>query len=133
MGNSRKLPVSGFKWVEDTSQLSKDFIENFNEDSDEGYFLEVDVQSLENLHNFHNDIYFLPEKMKIQKIKKLVGNLHNKTEYAMTIRNLKQALRHGLVLEKVHRVTKVNQKAWIKSYIDRNTEIRKKTKNDFEK
>ena len=133
MGNSRKLPVSGFKWVEDTSQLSKDFIENFNEDSDEVYFLEVDVQSLENLHNFHNDIYFLPEKMKIQKIKKLVGNLHNKTEYAMTIRNLKQALRHGLVLEKVHRVTKVNQKAWIKSYIDRNTEIRKKTKNDFEK
>ena len=40
---SRKLPVNGFKWVEDKSQFSKDFIENYNEDRDEGYFLEVDI------------------------------------------------------------------------------------------
>ena len=50
-----------------------------------------------------------------------VTNLHDKTEYVIHIRNLKQALNHGLVLKKVHRVIKFNQNAWLKSYIDMNT------------
>ena len=71
--------------------------------------------------------------MKIEKVEKLVANLHNKTEYVIHIRNLKQALHHGLVLEKFHRVIKFNQNAWLKPYIDMNTDPRKKAKNDFEK
>ena len=59
--------------------------------------------------------------------------LHDKTEYVIYIKNLKQALNHGLVLEKVHRVIKFNQNIWQKAYIDMNTELRKKAKNDFEK
>ena len=51
----------------------------------------------------------------------------------MHIRNLKQALNHGLVLKKVHRVMKFNQNAWLKPYIDMNTDPRKKVKNVFEK
>ena len=47
--------------------------------------------------------------MKIEKVEKLVANLHDKTEYVIHIRNLKQALNHGLVLKKVHRVIKVSQ------------------------
>ena len=48
-------------------------------------------------------------------------------------RSLKQALNHGLILKKVHRVIQFNQKAWIKAYIDMNTELRRQAKNDFEK
>ena len=40
---SQKLPVNKFEWIEDTSQFNEDFIKNYNEESDEGYFLEIDV------------------------------------------------------------------------------------------
>ena len=55
--------------------------------------------------------------MKIEKVEKLVTNLHDKTEYVIHMRNLKQALNHGLILKKLHRVVKFNQKAWLKPYI----------------
>ena len=71
--------------------------------------------------------------MKIDTIEKLAVNLHDKEEFFIHIRNLKQALSHGLVLKKVHRVIKYNQKALIKSYIDTNTELRKNAKNNFRK
>ena len=71
--------------------------------------------------------------MKIEKVEEPVGNLYEKTEYVMHIRNLKQALNHGLVLKKFHRVIKFNQNAWLKPYIDMNTILRKKAKNGFEK
>ena len=71
--------------------------------------------------------------MKIEKVEKLVANLHDKTEYVIHIRNLKQALNHRLILKKVHRVIKFNQNAWLKPCIDMNTGLRKKAKNYFEK
>ena len=130
---SQKLPVNNFEWIKDTSQFNEDFIKNYNEESDEGYFIKVGVQYLEKLHELHNDLPFLPERMKIEKVEKLVANLHDKTEYVIHIRNLKQALNHGLVLKKVHRVIKFNQNAWLKPYIDMNTDLRKKAKNCFKK
>ena len=111
---SQKLPVDGLKWVENTSQFSKYFIENYNEDSDEEHFLEADVQYLELLHELHNDLLFLPERMNVK-------NLHDKKEYFIQKRHLKQVLNHGLVLKKVYKVIKFNQKAWLKSYIDMST------------
>ena len=77
--------------------------------------------------------FTMPERMKIKKVEKLVANLHDETEYVTHIRNLKQALNHGLVLKKVHRVIKFNQNAWLKQYIDMNNDLRKKAKSDFEK
>ena len=71
--------------------------------------------------------------MKIQKVEKLVANLNDKTEYVIGIRNLKQALNHGLVFKKLHKVIKFNQHAWINPYFDTNNDLRKKSKNDFEK
>ena len=108
-------------------------MKNCNEESDEGYFLEVDVRYLEKLHELHNDLPFLPYRMKIENVKKLVANLHDKTEYVIHIRNLKQALHHGIVLKKIHRVINFNQNAWLKPYIDMNIDLGKKAKNDFEK
>ena len=71
--------------------------------------------------------------MKIEKIKNLVANLHDKTEYVIHIRDLKQGLNQGSVLKKLHRINKFKQKAWLKSYTDMNKDLRKKAKYDFEK
>ena len=90
----QKLSVNNLKWVKDSSQYNEDFIQNCNEESDEGYFLKVDVQYLEKLHERHNNLLFLPERMKIEKFEKLVVILHDKTEYVIHITNLKQALNH---------------------------------------
>ena len=74
---SQKLLVNNFEWIKDTSQFNEDFINNYNEESDKGYLLEVDVQYLEKVHELHNDLPLLPERMKIEKAKKLVHNLHD--------------------------------------------------------
>ena len=74
---SQKLSVNDFKWVEDTSEFNEDFIKSYNAESDEGYFLKVDVKYPENLHNLHNDLPLLLERMKIEKVEKLLGNLHD--------------------------------------------------------
>ena len=116
--------VNNYEWIKYTSQFNEDFIKNYNEESDEGYYLEI-------LHGLHDDLPFLPERMKIEKVEKLVANLHDKSEYVIHIRNLKQALNHGLVLENIHTVIKFNQNAWLKQCIDMNTDLRKKAKNDF--
>ena len=71
--------------------------------------------------------------MKIEKVEKIVTNLHDKTEYVIHIRNLKQELNHGLLLKKVHRVIKYNQNSWPKPCADMNTKVRQKTKNNFKK
>ena len=131
---SEKLPINGFKWVNDISGINKKFVKSYDKkNSDKGYILEVDVDYPSKLHKLHSDMPFLPEKMKIDKTQKLVCNLHDKKKYLVHISILKQALNHGLKLKKVHRVIGFNQEAWLKKYIDMNTELRKKTSNDFEK
>ena len=60
---SRKLPANNFDWVRDTSQFNEHFIKNYNEESGEGYFLEVNIQYLEELHELHNELPFLPDRM----------------------------------------------------------------------
>ena len=114
------------------SQFNGNFIKNYNEESDKEYFLQVDVQYLKKLHELHNGLPLLPERMKIMKVQKFRTNLGDKTEYAIHIKNSKQALDHELVFKKVHREIKFNQNVWLKPYIVMNTDLRKKKKNDFE-
>ena len=132
---SQKLPVDGFKWIEKYGLLKfdKKFIKNYNENSDKGYILEIDVEYPKNLHKLHSDLPFLPERIIINRCRKLVCNVQDKENYIVHIRALKQALNQRLILKKVHRVTQFNQKGWLKPYIDMNTKLRKETKNDFEK
>ena len=88
---SQKLPVNGFEWVQDISEFDKCFIKNYNGESDDGYFFEVDVQHTEKLYELHNDLPFLPERMKIEKVEKVTANSQDKTEYVIHMKNLKQA------------------------------------------
>ena len=129
---SKKLPTNGFKWI-DNNEINEDFIKNYNENNDRGYILEVDVKYPKRLHELHSDLPFLSERMKVNKCKKLACNLFNMEKYVVHINALKQALNHGLKFKKIYRVIEFNQKAWLKPYIDMNTELRKAAKNDFEK
>ena len=122
---SEPLPVDSFEWMKDLSKIDEDFIKNYDENSDKGYILEVHVKYLKNLHDLHSDLPFLPERMKIDKCKKLACNLYDKKSYVVNMRSLKQALIHGLILKKVHRVIQFNQEAWLKPYIDMNTDLKK--------
>ena len=74
----QKFLVNNFEQFKNTSQFNEDFMKNYNEESDKGCFLEVDVQYLQKLNNRHNDLTFLPERVKIEKVKKVVANLHDK-------------------------------------------------------
>ena len=121
---SQKLPVNNFKWVEDISIINEEFIKNYYENSKKGYILEVDVIYPKQLHDLHSDLPLLPRTMKIDKCEKLVCSLHNKKKYVVHIKSLKQAFNHGLKLKRVHRIIEFNQKGWLKSCIDMNTESR---------
>ena len=131
---SEKLPINGFKWVNDISRINEKFVKSYDKkNSGKVYILEVDVDYPSKLHKLHSDMPFLPGRMKIDKTQKLVCNLRDKKKYVVHISILKQALNHRLKLKKVHRVIEFNQEAWLKKYIDINTELRKKASNEYEK
>ena len=127
---SKKLPVNGFRWLDsdEINEINEEFIKNYNENDNKGYIFEVDVRYSKRLHDLHCDLPFLPERMEINKCKKLICNLSNKKKYVIHVNSLKQALNHGLKFKKIHRVIEFNQKEWLKTYIDMNTELRKAAK-----
>ena len=69
MGNATKASSKYVEWMKDTSQFNEDFIKNYNEERDEGYFLEIDVQYLEEVPEFHNNLPFFSEIIKLEKSK----------------------------------------------------------------
>ena len=91
---SQKLPLDGLKWVEenDLSKFNEKFIKSHNENSDKGYFLEVDVEYPKNLHKLHSDLPFLPERKKIEKFKKLVYTVQEKEKYKTFKRSTKSRI-----------------------------------------
>ena len=106
-----KLTLDGFKWKKNMLKFNEDFIKNYDEDSNKRYILEVDVEYPKHLHDLHSDLQFLPKRMKINKCSKLICNFYDKNNYVAHIRSLKQALNHGLILKKIHRLIQFNQKA----------------------
>ena len=62
----QKLPKNGFKWVKNLSQFNEIFIGNYDENSDIGYFLKVDINYSEKLFNLHKDLSFLPDFLSLK-------------------------------------------------------------------
>ena len=149
---SQYLPTGGFKWLTE-KQINKINLAQYNEDSNKGLILEVDLEYPKELHDLHNDYPLGGEKVKvtdnmlseycknIQKkfnistglVHKLIPTLCDKEKYVLHYRNLQLYLDLGLKVKKVHRVLEFNQSPWLKPYIDFNTQKRTQAKNSFEK
>ena len=123
------------RWVKQKrlSKFNEDFIKKFDEGCKKGYFLEIDIDYPKELFNFDKYLPFLPERQKIEKVEKLIFSIEDREKYVIHITSLKEALNHGLILRKVHRIIQFKQKAWSKLYMDMNTELRKKAQTEFEK
>ena len=126
---SQPLPVNEFKWME-VSEL-----QNWNRLCEgKGCILEVDLEYPENLHDNHNEYPLAPERLRVNKVDKLIPNLNNKEKYVVHHRSLKQYLDLGLKLIKIHRGgVKFNERTWLKDYIQLNTDLRTKGTTEFEK
>ena len=147
---SEYLPYEKFEWLENIDEFD---VRSIYEKSDTGYFLEVDLEYPDELHELHNDYPLAPEKLvvtndmlskyckkiadkydiKVGDVKKLIANLRNKTKYVLHYRNLQLYLALRMKLIKIHRMLKFKQSNWMKKYIDFNTEKRKCAANRFEK
>ena len=130
---SKKLPIDSFKWEQDLSMFTPDFIKNYDENSDIGYLFYADIEYPHTLRDKHRDMPFLPDRMLVNKVNKLICSEYDKTNYSVHILALQQALKHGLILKKVHKVISFRQEAWLEPYITMNTELRTKANNEFKK
>ena len=145
------LPLCDFKWVSN-DEIQKLDISNLGKDS-KGYIFEVDLKYPKNLHDKHNHYPLAPEKLKVEasmlspylknllehhklkhnsKIEKLIPNLGDKKKYIVHYRTLQLYIKLGLKIKKIHRVLTFTEKAWVKPYVDFNTEKRKQAKTKFE-
>jgi hypothetical protein len=125
MAMSQALPKSNLVW---DAEASIENILELPDDAEIGYIVEADVHYPRHLHEYHKDLPFLPIRKD-----KLLTTLFDKKNYVVHYRNLKQAVKHGLVVTKLHRALKFNQSKWLKEYIDINTDMRTKATNSFDK
>ena len=129
---SEKLPTHGFKWL--TGGEMEKIYENRHNLNKMPCILEVDLEYPENLHDLHNDYPLCPERVKCKNgVEKLIPNLRDKKKYVLHYKNLIQCLDMGLKIKHIHRGIKFVESEWMKSYIDKNTNLRAKAKNNFEK
>ena len=133
-GMSMKLPTHGFKWLTggEMEKLFNNRVIQVWEKTP--CILEVDLEYPEPFHNKHNDYPFCPEKVQCKnRVEKLIPNLRDKTKYIIHYKNLIQCLKAGMKLKKIHRGIKFVESEWMKPYIEKNTNLRTKAKNNFEK
>ena len=149
---SQYLPTGGFKWLTE-KQINKINLAQYNEDSNKGLLIEVDLEYPKELHDLHNDYPLAAERVRVNNnmlskyckriatkynistglVSKLIPTLSNKEKYVLHYRNLQLYLDLGLKVNKVHRVLEFNQSPWLKQYIQFNTLKRTQAKNSFEK
>ena len=149
---SQYLPTGGFNWLNE-EELNNIDLGKYEEKSNEGLILEVDLEYPKELHDLHNDYPVAPERIMVNEemlskyckeiankykinvglVNKLIPTLRNKVEYVLHYRNLQLYMDLGLKVTKVHRALRFNQSSWLKQYIDFNTEKRKNANTSFEK
>ena len=131
---SMKLPTHGFKWLT-SGEMEKLFNNQVVQIWEKTpCILEVDLEYPEKLHDLHNDYPFCPERLECKNgVEKLIPNLRDKTKYVIHYKNLIQCLKAGMKLKKIHRGIKFIESEWMKPYIEMNTNLRTKAKNNFEK
>ena len=89
---SQKLPVDNSEWEKNTSTFDESLIKSYNDNIDKGYIFEVDTEFPKQLYDSHNDLSFLPKRIKIKKYQKRVCNLYNKEKNVVLLRTLKRML-----------------------------------------
>ena len=131
---SEKLPTHGFKWLTG-GEMEKLFNNQVLQVWEKiPCILEVDLEYPKELHDLHNDYPLCPERVKCKNgVEKLIPNLRDKTKYIIHYKNLIQCLKLGMKLKKIHNGIKFVESEWMKPYIEKNTELRAKAKNNFEK
>ena len=128
---TQKLPTHGFKWIDvDKTKVLK-LLEK--KDTNRGFIFEVDLDYPETLWDSHNDYPLAPEKIKVDKIDKLICSFLPKKHYVLHYTKLKQYLQEGMILKKVHRGIKFYQSPWMEPYIRKNTDLSKTASSSFEK
>ena len=154
MVNESTLPDGKFEWLSESDWQSIDWLTQ-SPDQDVGYFAECDLDYPDHLHDTHNDYPLAPERLVVEtdmlssaqveqqsaydtkgdcmKFGKLIPNLFPKRNYACHYANLRFYMEHGLVLKKVHSVIRFHQSRWLAPYIAKNSDLRAKAHNDFEK
>ena len=154
---SQYLPYHEFIWLNkkeiDKFDVNSTQCNSIEENSSNGYLLEVDLKYPDELHQLHNDHHLAPEKLELSHdilsnycsniankydiqiggVNKLVPNLGNKSKYVLHYRNLPLYLSLEMKLVSVHRILKFTQSDWLKKYIDFNTDKIKNAANSFEK
>ena len=128
---SFKLPTHGFKWIDVDKSKILQLLEK--KDTKKGFIFEVDLDYPETLWETHNDYPLAPEKIKLERIEKLICSFKPKRHYVAHYKNLKQYLEEGMILKKVHRGIKFYQSSWLEPYIRKNTDLRKLAETSFEK
>ena len=144
---SQFLPYDEIKFEKD---IRLDIILNTPDDSEIGYFLEVNLKYSDDIKQKTTDFPFCPENKKINpnkyneymksikpgnytKSKKLICDWSNKKKYLIHYRMLKFYIRHGMIVAKIHEIISFKQSRWLEKYITFNTQKRNRSKNDFEK
>ena len=130
----KKFPISEFEFMPQSN------INNFNvmditDEDDYGYILEVDLIYPNCIHNNHKDLPFAAEKCIPPggNTKKFIANLYDKYNYIIHYSHLKECLKNGLILKKIHKILTFRQDNFLKKYIDLNTILRQESKTQFEK
>ena len=135
---SQNLPTHGLKWIKDiTIEKVLDILEKANNSmtnhGSKGYIFEVDLEYPQHLWDKHNDYPLAPEKLVVDGVEKLICHFKPRKNYVIQYRALRQCLELGMKITKVHRGISFYQSPWMEPYIRKNTELRMRATNNFEK